>query len=44
MTDDEPDASGSRLQKVDRPVPPEPHRLVTDIHASFEQQIFDLPQ
>ncbi len=26
------------------PVPPEPDRLVADIDATFEQQIFDLPQ
>ena len=26
------------------PVPPEPHRLVTDIDAAFVQQIFDLAQ
>ena len=26
------------------PVPPEPHRLVTDVDAALEQQILDLPQ
>ncbi len=26
------------------PVPPEPDRLVADIDATFEQQVFDLPQ
>ncbi len=26
------------------PVPPEPDRLVADIDATFEQQIFDLSQ
>ena len=25
------------------PVPPKPNRLVTDVDATFEQQIFDLP-
>ena len=25
------------------PVPPEPHRLVADVDAAFEQQVFDLP-
>jgi hypothetical protein len=25
-------------------VPPEPHCLVTDVEASLEEQIFDLPQ
>jgi hypothetical protein len=25
-------------------VPPEPHRLVTDVYAPLEEQIFDLPQ
>ena len=26
------------------PVPPEPHRLVADVDAAFEQQVLDLPQ
>jgi hypothetical protein len=26
------------------PVPPETHRLVADVDATIEQQIFDLPQ
>jgi hypothetical protein len=27
-----------------KPVPPEPHRLVTDIDPSFMKQVLDLPQ
>jgi hypothetical protein len=27
-----------------KPVPPEPHRLVTDIDAAFKEQVLDLLQ
>src|SRR5262245_45708165 len=33
-----------RGERRTEPVPPEPHRLVTDIDPTFEQQILDLPQ
>ncbi len=33
-----------RGQHRTEPVPPEPDRLVADINATFEQEIFDLPQ
>jgi len=36
-----PDLSGEYWTE---PVPPEPNRLVANIDASLEQQIFDLPQ
>ena len=35
-----PDLGGEHRPK---PVPPKPYSLVTDIDASFEQEILDLP-
>ena len=36
-----PDLGGEHRTET---VPPEPHRLVTNVDAALEQQIFDLPQ
>ena len=33
-----------RSERRSEPVPPEPHRLVSDIDAALGQQVFDLPQ
>ena len=39
-----PPLADRRGEHRTEPVPPEPHRLVTDIDPTFEQQILDLPQ
>jgi hypothetical protein len=42
--DVEPAPTSLRRKHRTEPIPPEPHRLMADVDAAFEQQILDLAQ